>query len=66
MATMKVSLPDAMLAWIEGQTRSGRYPNASEYVCAAATRTAPTGSPVCNAWSMRGCGVGLGSGRCGR
>lgn len=33
MATMKVSLPDAMLAWVEGQTRSGRYPNASEYVC---------------------------------
>lgn len=32
MATMKVSLPDAMLAWVEGQTRSGRYPNASEYV----------------------------------
>jgi antitoxin ParD1/3/4 len=33
MATMKVSLPDAMLAWVEGQTRSGRYPNAGEYVC---------------------------------
>lgn len=33
MATMKVSLPGAMLAWVEGQTRSGRYPNASEYVC---------------------------------
>lgn len=32
MATIKVSLPDAMLAWVEGQTRSGRYPNASEYV----------------------------------
>jgi antitoxin ParD1/3/4 len=32
MATMKVSLPDAMLAWVEGQTRSGRCPNASEYV----------------------------------
>lgn len=33
MATMKVSLPDAMLTWVEGQTRSGRYPNVSEYVC---------------------------------
>jgi antitoxin ParD1/3/4 len=32
MATIKVSLPDAMLAWVEGQARSGRYPNASEYV----------------------------------
>jgi len=32
MVTIKVSLPDAMLAWVEGQTRSGRYPNASEYV----------------------------------
>lgn len=33
MATIKVSLPEAMLAWVEGQTRSGRYPNVSEYVC---------------------------------
>ena len=32
MAMAKVSLPDAMLAWVEDQTRSGRYPNASEYV----------------------------------
>lgn len=63
MATIKVSLPDAMLAWVEGQTRSGRYPNASEYVCAAATKTAPTRSPACNGWSMRGLGVGLVSGR---
>ncbi|WP_297513290.1 type II toxin-antitoxin system ParD family antitoxin [uncultured Caulobacter sp.] len=32
MATMNVSLPDAMREWVEGQTRSGRYHNASEYV----------------------------------
>ena len=32
MATMNVSLPDAMKVWVEGQTRSGRYSNASDYV----------------------------------
>jgi len=32
MATMNVSLPDAMKAWVEGQSDSGRYSNASDYV----------------------------------
>ena len=32
MATMNVSLPDAMEDWVEGQTQSGRYSNASDYV----------------------------------
>ena len=32
MATMNVSLPDPMKDWIEGQTRTGRYSNASDYV----------------------------------
>ena len=32
MATMNVSLPDAMKAWVEDQTRTGRYGNASDYV----------------------------------
>lgn len=32
MATMNVSLPDAMKAWVEEQTASGRYANASDYV----------------------------------
>jgi len=32
MATMNVSLPDAMKAWVEGQSGSGRYSNASDYV----------------------------------
>lgn len=32
MATMNVSLPDAMKDWVEGQTKSGRYSNASDYV----------------------------------
>jgi antitoxin ParD1/3/4 len=29
---MNVSLPDAMKAWVESQTRTGRYGNASDYV----------------------------------
>lgn len=32
MATMNVSLPDAMKAWVEEQATSGRYANASDYV----------------------------------
>ena len=32
MATMNVSLPDPMKAWVERQTEGGRYGNASDYV----------------------------------
>jgi len=32
MATMNVSLPDAMKVWVEDQTKTGRYGNASDYV----------------------------------
>ena len=32
MATMNVSLPDPMKAWVEEQSRDGRYSNASDYV----------------------------------
>ena len=32
MATMNVSLPEPMKAWVERQVRSGRYGNASDYV----------------------------------
>ena len=32
MATMNISLPAAMKQWVEQQTRSGRYSNASDYV----------------------------------
>ena len=32
MATMNVSLPDPMKAWVERQAESGRYGNASDYI----------------------------------
>ena len=32
MATMNVSLPDAMKDWVEGRTETGRYSNTSDYV----------------------------------
>lgn len=32
MATMNVSLPGPMKAWVETQTQAGRYSNASDYV----------------------------------
>ena len=32
MATMNVSLPEPMKQWVEAQTETGRYANASDYV----------------------------------
>ena len=32
MATMNVSLPDQMKAWVEAQAETGRFSNASDYV----------------------------------
>lgn len=32
MATMNVSLPDPLKAWVEDRVKSGRYANASDYV----------------------------------
>jgi antitoxin ParD1/3/4 len=32
MATMNISLPDQMKEWVEAQSRSGKYGNASDYV----------------------------------
>ncbi len=32
MATMNISLPDQMKAWVEAQTADGRYSNTSDYV----------------------------------
>ena len=32
MATMNISLPDAMKAWAEAQAETGRYGNTSDYV----------------------------------
>jgi len=32
MATMNVSLPDAMKRWVEAQAETGRYSNASDVV----------------------------------
>lgn len=32
MATMNISLPDQMKAWVEEQTKDGRYSNSSDYV----------------------------------
>jgi len=32
MATMNISLPDQMKVWVEAQTETGRYGNASDYI----------------------------------
>ncbi|MGJ3263312.1 MAG: type II toxin-antitoxin system ParD family antitoxin [Salinarimonas sp.] len=32
MATMNVSLPEAMKEWVEAQAETGRYANSSDYV----------------------------------
>lgn len=33
MATMNVSLPEPMKDWVEAQAKTGRYSDASDYVC---------------------------------
>ena len=33
MATMNVSLPGPMKAWVKAQVKGGQYGNASDYVC---------------------------------
>ncbi len=32
MATMNISLPDQMKAWVEAQPADGRYANSSDYI----------------------------------
>ena len=32
MATMNISLPDQMKAWVEAQSKDGRYSNSSDYI----------------------------------
>ena len=32
MATMNISLPDAMKAWVEEQSKDGRYANSSDFM----------------------------------
>ena len=32
MATLNVSMPDAMRAWIDAQVEAGEYANASDYI----------------------------------
>ena len=32
MATMNISLPDKMKEWVEAQTKTGRYANASDFI----------------------------------
>lgn len=38
MATMNISLPDAMKAWVEAQSENGRFSNSSDYVRALIRR----------------------------
>ncbi len=32
MATMNISLPEAMKGWVEAQSESGKYSNSSDYI----------------------------------
>lgn len=46
MATMNVSLPEAMKTWVEAQARGGRYSNASDYVRDLIRRDQERGSRI--------------------
>jgi antitoxin ParD1/3/4 len=49
MATMNVSLPDQMREWVDQQTRSGRYGNASDYVRDLIRRDQDRSAKIANA-----------------
>jgi antitoxin ParD1/3/4 len=52
MAVMNVSLPDLMKDWLEAQTKTGRYANASEYVCDLIRKDQERSSKIAAMWRL--------------
>jgi antitoxin ParD1/3/4 len=48
MATMNVSLPDEMKAWVEAEVRTGRYGNSSDVVRDLIRREQVRGEKIAN------------------
>ena len=62
MATMNVSLPDAMKDWVEQQARSGRYSNASDYVRDLIRKDQDLASTIANMQTLVTEGINSGAG----
>ena len=62
MATMNVSLPDAMKDWVEQQAWSGRYSNASDYVRDLIRKDQDLASKIANMQTLVTEGVNSGAG----
>jgi len=62
MATMNVSLPDAMKQWVEQQAQSGRYSNASDYVRDLIRRDQDKAAKIANMQALVTEGIESGAG----
>ena len=62
MATMNVSLPDAMKQWVEQQAQSGRYSNASDYVRDLIRRDQDKAAKIANMQALVTEGIESGTG----
>lgn len=62
MATMNVSLPDAMKTWVEEQASNGRYSNASDYVRDLIRRDQDRAAKIANMQSLITEGLESGTG----
>lgn len=63
MATMNVSLPAAMKAWVEGCAESGRYSNSSDYVRDLIRRDQERAAKVANLQDLIDDGLRSGEGK---
>jgi len=62
MATMNVSLPDAMKSWVESHARSGRYSNSSDYVRDLIRRDQDRSAVIANMQKLVTEGINSGAG----
>lgn len=62
MATMNISLPDAMKQWVEQQAHSGRYSNASDYVRDLIRRDQEKTAKIANMQALVSEGIASGAG----
>jgi len=62
MATMNISLPEAMKQWVEQQAHSGRYSNTSDYVRDLIRRDQDKAAKVARVQALADEGIASGTG----
>ncbi|WP_333608648.1 type II toxin-antitoxin system ParD family antitoxin [Arsukibacterium sp.] len=63
MATMNVSLPDQMKDWVEQQTETGRFSNASDYVRDLIRRDQQQAAKIAHMQQLISAGIASGKGK---